>query len=498
MSFEDEFDKIIRQKAEEAGYEFDQANWEKASKMLNAERAAMATAGLKRLYIPALALGIAGLTVLAALYPVVNEPAPQQTIAQSANQLNHSSDISSKENSKPFSDNAVASQATDHHTANADNPVAGKVSANNSSETTIDTKNSITTDEKVVSPRFKTETIYRVVDVVTTADKLSTNTTEKVVATQETLANNAGVSTPKAQTADSASDITAESVVEQTQLNTDLNLNPEAKISLKTAATDQLKNPVEAMMPAAIKNTETQSQMMVEQLSLIPVDFMLQEPLLKPINNNDYFDIHFRKHAVNAEAGAYYNTGWQTPAGIDGNGFNWYAALNYIYSPNRKIGFGSGIQFYNVANISQPFHTATKTEYGFGSVSSGTVLTGQELYYWAVPFKIYYSPAINHQFGLGFTTSYLYNATSISETYVVMDGIKKYGAKQNVKGVYNGTSVYNFALNASYSLKLSKRTAFNTEFVYTLSDIYANTTSVKNSEKPVGVRLGLRYTLIEK
>ena len=48
------------------------------------------------------------------------------------------------------------------------------------------------------------------------------------------------------------------------------------------------------MMPAAIKNTETQKS---DDGWAIVTDsgwFMLQEPLLKPINNNDYFDIHFR------------------------------------------------------------------------------------------------------------------------------------------------------------------------------------------------------------
>ena len=38
MSFEEEFDKKVRQKAEGVDYPFDSSNWEKASRMIDAER----------------------------------------------------------------------------------------------------------------------------------------------------------------------------------------------------------------------------------------------------------------------------------------------------------------------------------------------------------------------------------------------------------------------------------------------------------------------------
>jgi hypothetical protein len=66
MSFEEEFDRRIRQKSEELKYPFDEKNWERASAMLDAERKST-SGGFRRLLLPlvtVLLLSLGGVMVL--------------------------------------------------------------------------------------------------------------------------------------------------------------------------------------------------------------------------------------------------------------------------------------------------------------------------------------------------------------------------------------------------------------------------------------------------
>src|SRR5688500_2134284 len=84
MSFEEEFDKIIRQKAEEAKYPFEESNWEKTSRMLDTERQASRALKLKRFYLPAvlcLAIGSVGMLV----YSYMNTPENQEHVLAQSN-----------------------------------------------------------------------------------------------------------------------------------------------------------------------------------------------------------------------------------------------------------------------------------------------------------------------------------------------------------------------------------------------------------------------------
>jgi hypothetical protein len=60
MSFEEEFDKIIRQKTEGAEFPFEEANWERMSGALDADRRGATLFGNKKYYLAGLMLLILG------------------------------------------------------------------------------------------------------------------------------------------------------------------------------------------------------------------------------------------------------------------------------------------------------------------------------------------------------------------------------------------------------------------------------------------------------
>ncbi len=65
-------------------------------------------------------------------------------------------------------------------------------------------------------------------------------------------------------------------------------------------------------------------------------------------------------------------------------------------------------------------------------------------------------------------------------------------------GIYKGTNLMNVMLSAHYKTQFGKRIGLNLEFNYGLNDIFGNMSQIKTSEKPVGIRLGLTYTLFDK
>src|SRR4051812_18785644 len=74
MSFEEEFDKIIRQKSEEAKYPFDEKNWEKVSSMLDAERKATAGVFFKKFYLTGLLIVFVGAIGFIAIDSITGKP----------------------------------------------------------------------------------------------------------------------------------------------------------------------------------------------------------------------------------------------------------------------------------------------------------------------------------------------------------------------------------------------------------------------------------------
>src|SRR4051812_6729806 len=79
MSFEEEFDKIIRQKAEDAKFPFDESNWEKTSRLIDADRKVTQMLSFKKFLLPGVLVIVAGSLGLASYAYLKQDKSNQST-----------------------------------------------------------------------------------------------------------------------------------------------------------------------------------------------------------------------------------------------------------------------------------------------------------------------------------------------------------------------------------------------------------------------------------
>jgi hypothetical protein len=235
---------------------------------------------------------------------------------------------------------------------------------------------------------------------------------------------------------------------------------------------------------------------------LLPVTLIEREPVTgvsEMKKDDDYYEPKSRKtHLLELAAGAVFLNGWNTLDGKDGDGFNWYAGINYGLFISRRVMVGTGLNLYNIANISQPFHAATGMEYGFSSVSSQTLVTARTLYYAGIPLAVYYHINKNNRVGAGINASMLVGSNNTVNSYKVQDGSSTLQASSRNYGRYEGIGATSLLLTASYATRISSRFAISAEAVYGLTDLFNNTDYKKDLESLAGIRVGIHYTILEK
>jgi hypothetical protein len=491
MSFEEEFDKIIRQKAEEAKYPFEESNWEKTSRMLDVERQAARALKFKKIYLPGILAVVVGTVGLLA-YSYMGDAGT----TGSALALNTSSN--------------TISQAADQTPANELKITNSHVAA---SAPATEVKN-----EEVTAPVSPTEKNGSSASPLTAAIPTlkKENTPSSQTARENSLPGSKGNAMEQETPAIPESGSLVKEVgtgkisptkdPQNTSASEESSLPENAAITAKNAGSEYPENSSFATINLETSATES-SQLKVDFLTGINLDlpFQLTDPELMPTPFNflnrydeDYYNKGKQKtHYLNAELGGTYLMGWNTGKGTDGQGMNYFGGFNYGLYLSKKISVGLGIQAYNISHIKQPFYSTKRKEYDFGSTSIYTVVTSNDLYYVSVPLKLNYSLNSSNMIGFGINAGYLLGAKNTVETF--SDNKEKPAdGPVTTKGIYENTRMGNIMLTAHYNARVCKRVALNAEFVYSTTDIFNNVGVVKSTEKPVGFRLSLQYTLFDK
>ncbi|MBA3683484.1 MAG: hypothetical protein H0W73_20310 [Bacteroidetes bacterium] len=483
MNPEQKFDKIIRKKVDEAEFPFDEQNWNKLSEQLDSERRLAASRGWgKFLFLGLLFLGITSAGI--ALYKTQGPLGIKDELANNSSSDNNGS-----------SKQAQGVNGKNNLNTNSDNNL---LASNNSSEqgaANYLAKNSNNTTSSADGLNNSTAALKNA-----NVNSGNTNKASDVNANSE---NNSSVNSNI-----SSNSLNAKSGKHATAKSSGSNLNKEGKGDKKYGA---------------FKNVESDDQFLGErQVSGLAGAKMLEHNVLDridatlTINNTPrnlklaalkipvWYDEDYRRKGknrisfLNAEAGGAFLLGWDSKDGKDARGFNWYAGVNYGKFLNKKVGFSVGSQFYNVGNIKQSFYESSKAVYGLGSTSSNTIITTQALYYFSVPLKFYYAVSPSHQIGAGVNPSFLFSSKNVVENYRLTDGIKSSEMVSKTSGIYEGVRLNNILLSAFYKAKLNKRMYLNAEVLYGVRDVFKNTSSNNYSQKPIGLRVGVQYTLFEK
>jgi hypothetical protein len=126
------------------------------------------------------------------------------------------------------------------------------------------------------------------------------------------------------------------------------------------------------------------------------------------------------------------------------------------------------------------------------------MITTNEVMYVAVPLNILFSFNKNNRMSLGVNAGRIVCARNTVETYTVLDNVRTMAAPEKNTGIYDGINPYNLMLTAGYLTGLSKRFSVRAELNYGLSDIFLNNKTVGNNERLVGLRVALRYNILQR
>lgn len=519
MSFEEEFDSIIRRKSEELNYPFDEKNWNKASALLDAERAAVVTPkSAKRFLVPALVAGVI-LILGVALYV--------GTLLSDANATGHKVAVtnapvnSQQQQADNATGNTIAVEPQGKATAAPNTALNSKDIATTSED--AEKKDPASTSSSVASEKTSSSSANRANNKVRTTTQQDVTTKTSAFSTtrdrnssSNTFAQKATPSqssTDPATTNASFADYKTNALVNRSSHlpgNTDIT---KASIAGKSKNTDADTTPAgvnnSSIQPPVNENASNETQQIpVEQLPLMLVSTPPQEEqeiTETPLNylkryDDDYFKASkkHKTHFLNVELGGTYLLGWNTDAGKDGKGLDWFGGFNYGLYLSNKFSISAGLQAYNIKNITQAFYTNKKVEYDFGSIVSNTVITSNNLYYVAVPVKISYLLNKTSQLTIGANLGYLVDSKNTMDTYQVLDNVKMHDKQVKNSGIYQNANSMNVMFGLAYKVDVMPRLSLNTEFVYGISDIFKNTRTIKNNEQTVGLRLSLQYTLFDK
>jgi hypothetical protein len=483
MNQEQKFDKIIRKKVDEAQFPFDEQNWNKLSMQLDAERKISSKRGWgKFLFLGLLFLGITSVGI--ALYKTQSPLGVKEKLANKMEYIDNSNSSVNAQNTignfdKHSDNNLLALNTENSKSSNSANYTTSNLNeVNNSSEGAGSANvNAAATSE--INNSKKAILITNVANEfsgknnsVSVQNKKSSNYSSILKQKENNGLTKTGIENSEENSSKTGD---ANEMNSSSRTKSDLS----GSVNLDHTVLDRL----DARLPIINSNRNV-------KLGIVKVPSWYDEDYHRKGKKRLSF--------LNAEIGAAYLLGWNSKAGKDGRGFNWYAGVNYGKFLNKKMGFSVGSQFYNVGNINQSFYECSKSVYGLGSTSSNTVITTQSLFYFSVPVKIYYALNASNQIGASVNPSFLFSSKNKVENYRLTDGIRSNEIKSNTSGIYEGVRLNNVLVSVFYKTKLSKRANLNAEFLYGVRDIFKNTNSNNYTQKPIGVRLGLQFTLFEK
>jgi hypothetical protein len=471
MSYEEEFDRIIRKKAEEVDYSFDEGNWEKAARMLDSERGKTPPARVVRNYWTSVVLSAAGVAGIVALLGIYMDDQPSPETKQLAVQAQH-----------PGHQNITASRPAD---------LPAPQSAEQQSLQSPLEANDNATDMPALEPaKTNVSPVKSRIPAVVTPQSKETGSTP---ATNDQETKNS-VSSEPALTATPIKSTPSLFPSSQEDNETKENVPPAPTIDPPTIAVSDEVN--EAVSVEAV----FADQLAMRHSFIDPQTNELE--IMNSVNLLTYYDDYYTKirnrHTFAVEAGAIYLPGWNTNTGMDAKGFNGFAGLVYEYLVTSSFGIGSGIQAFGVRNIEQPFFAQESIDYHFGSSQTGTMITTNEVMYVAVPLNILFSFNKNNRMSLGVNAGRIVCARNTVETYTVLDNVRTMAAPEKNTGIYDGINPYNLMLTAGYLTGLSKRFSVRAELNYGLSDIFLNNKTVGNNERLVGIRVALRYNILQR
>jgi hypothetical protein len=498
MNFEEEFDKIIKQKVQDHRVSFDHSNWEKAQRMIDAQRAPLL---VKKTWSLSKILGIAGvstaITVSAYFYT-----RPTNTGITSEKPLDSQMHAPTPVSEKPrlvdisrrLTNELPEAQSSVHP---GKNPTSAK-------------------------PVLKPTQMVVVLHAITPHAALNPNASpETPLNTSSTESTPLPMPINASMAPETENTLPAASNSNQSELtNAPQNLLGTAKENdiANTVSEDQKSNDSRALLPVlqnSLKNSTKPQITSSREITLQPVaylplispsgasqsDTLLKSYIVEPIGlktESFYSAAKPKSHFLNIGMGMNYCAGWKSNEGVDGRGLNYYMHINYGFYVSRQWNIGAGLDFYNIQNIGSAFYTTQKTEYGFSSTNTYTSVVSDNLKYIGIPLKLSFDVNPNNLITFGVLPSFLVASQNRLDVYKQVNDQTLMLEQSHNKVLYDGIAQKNIQASVGYKVKVCRRFWFQSEFMLGLTDLFSNNASENHTQKPMGIRLGLQYHLFDK
>jgi hypothetical protein len=461
MSYEEEFDRIIRQKAEDAEFPFDEKNWEKAGRLLDRESAFRNAQRLRNIYVPA-AIGV---TLVTAVFFSLSYLHSRPGLLSAADPEKTQQITSAQIEKTPVSTNAIVAQneapvTTEEKSAETAVPVGQREMVNVSTKSTA----SAMTKDRAVGKTPK-EISAGESNHVESGEDLPTYRESR----GESVASNFNevVSTAPVKNE-------TEPIVESPS-NAGEYIASDAGEAVIEA---EVLTPIHKQLPAG------------------PDAELIDQSVNLPAAYEDYFKKNYKKHWLLAEAGTDYNMGWTSAAGTDAKGFNGYAGIQYGRHIAKNFGVSLGVQAYNLSGVGKPFYETRARDYSFGSTASSTMVTTTDLYYAAVPLAFHYFFRNGGRLSAGVNVALLMSATNRIDTFAVQNDLPVRGSVTE-KGIFQGVNANNVQLTLGYSIPVTRRFRAQAEVLQGVSDIFKGNIGTA-SEQSRGLRIGIQFQIFDK
>lgn len=221
---------------------------------------------------------------------------------------------------------------------------------------------------------------------------------------------------------------------------------------------------------------------------------------IRTLGSNDDYVAKKRTAAMflDVEAGGAFWTGWQSDGSHNGRGINWFAGADVGRKLGKHWQVSAGLQVFNFAHLDAPFYSAGAISYGFGSVTNNTVITTEEMRYFGLPVRVGYTFAGGGQLRAGIIGAQLWHATNRLETNTARNSEMVESNTDRNHKLYDGMNQQLFMLTAGYGVRLSERVFAGVDVVYGLTDLFSERTYLRRVERPLMIRAGIKYRIAGK
>lgn len=517
------FEKDVKNKYGNQEFPFDEQNWEKAAKLIDASRKGKNRGGIILLSAVAL-LCTSGLvyyfgssdsnkqlkenTLAVNEQSLNNEKPSNENNEQAASQQNVSENVSSNENTNSVNESVSTENKTVSNT-NSSNSDTKKNNTVNPAKANLKSDNGNNVTESNTNSNTKSITVAETnsagnVTSETNAGETKNNSAKKPTQDKTNtkippvLENNVAQNSNKPV----SSNINSNETGNTAKLG-DASNSSETPVKTNATVSDSSGNIVTATVKPA-KNTVVDSVPAIRKSKADSLAAMMPKgDGVSYATNVKAKIIHNAKNILFMEAGTTYLFGWNGGEKNDANGFNLLAGINFQHYFTNSISAQIGVQYNSIGNLTNTTHTISSVKYDFGIEQDVTSIKYQRLHYVVAPLKVVFNAGEKNYIGIGCNVGYLLNSESKKEKYKTNssdpNADKKDLTSTKESGYVQGFNPIDIQAAVSYRRRIYKGLSANAEFIYGLTDTKNNSFFKSNTfDRNMGVKVSLCFDLFKK